>query len=81
MKQAFRLFLPLLLILALLVSCGKEEAPPDPTELAPKDFSLRGLEPIRFIAANRGVCFGKNSCNIRILLQIFALHPLTICSL
>ena len=44
-------------------------------------FSLNGLEPIRFIAANRGVCFGKNSCNIRILLQIFASHPLTICPL
>ena len=47
----------------------------------PLPDSLNGLEPIRFIAANRGVCFGKNSCNIRILLQIFALHSLTICSL
>ena len=44
-------------------------------------LSLSELKPIRFIAANSGVYFSKNSCNILILLQIFASYPLTICSL
>jgi hypothetical protein len=42
MKQRIRLFLPIFLILALLVSCGGKKEP-DPTELAPKDFVLSGL--------------------------------------
>ncbi len=43
--------------------------------------SLSGLEPIRFLSANICLYFGKNSCNIRILLQIFASSFLNICSI
>jgi hypothetical protein len=50
--------------------------------LDPKAYqSLSGPEAIRFSEANDGVYFGKNSRNICILLRIFPLYSLAVCSL
>ena len=50
--------------------------------LDPKAYqSLSGSEAIRFSEANDGVYFGKNSRNICILLRIFPLYSLAVCSL